>query len=418
MKTVSLFHLAPGLLAGLLLTGCGRDPVTKALKAYDNGDLPKAEEILTQAIAQEPYDANALMNLSIIQFKKGQWDMAITGFSKVADMAPDDPRPLEFVAAMFAENNRWQDAAEMLTDAARRDPHSPSIQTAQALVDLNLNGAVVARTRLIQILNRDPGYAPALFNLAVIDRDWLKNPGEARRYFQRYLAVARNDPHTPIAKAALAEKPALPTPNKSEVTPTPPSVPALPHRSSASAAPVTHTLPAAPTVVPTPAPEPPPVPVPRNPAEANAAFAQGVRHHQAGEVEQAIREYTRALRLEPSMIRAHYNLGLLLRAKGDLPRARDEFTHAVDGSPNMVDARYMLALVLLDQGNQSGAIAQLKMIVEKAPSHADAHLALGMQYKKDKSKLDLARKEFLIYLDLAPNSASARDIRKWLNYQR
>ncbi|MEI8120661.1 MAG: tetratricopeptide repeat protein [bacterium] len=407
------------LLTGLLLAGCGSDPVTSALKLIENGNLQKAEEILTQAVQQDPSDANAVMNLAILQYKKGQWDAAMTDFGKAADLAPSDPRPIEFIAAMLAENNQWREAADMLTEAARRDPHSASIQTAQALVDLSLSGPAAARTRLVHVLNMEPAYAPALFNLAVIDRDWLKNPGDARKYFQRYLAVAKNDPHTPIARSALAEKQTQPPSRKSEVTKPEPSAPTPPIRTSttpsvAQSPMALHSVSKDMTTESAPAP----TPVAPNPAEASAAFNQGVRHHQAGESDQAIKEYTRAIRLEPTLVRAQYNLGLLLRAKGDLPRANEAFTHALEGAPNMVDARYMLALVLLDQGNQSGAISQLKTLVEKAPKYADAHLALGMQYKKDKNKLDLARKEFLMYLDLAPNNASARDIRKWLSFQR
>ena len=200
--------LAGGLVLTGLVAGCGRDPVSTALKAIDNGNPAKAEAILEQAVKQDPSDASALANLAILRYRNGQWDAALTDFSKVADMAPDDPRPIEFIVAMWMENSNWQEAGALLTDAAKRDPRSPSILTAQAVVELYTLGAPAARTRLFQVLDMDPRYAPALFNLAVINRDWLKNTPEARRYFQRYLAVARNDIHAPIAKAALAEKPA------------------------------------------------------------------------------------------------------------------------------------------------------------------------------------------------------------------
>ena len=367
---------------------------------------------MTQALQLDPADPSALMNMAIIQYKKGQADAAMLGFSKVADLMPGDPRPIEYIAAMLIENNQWRDASDMLAEAARRDAHSASIQTAQALVDLNITSATAARTRLLQVLNMDPSYAPALFNLAVIDRDWLKNPGEARKYFQRYLALTKNDPHTPIARAALAEKSAPPPHVKNEVVQLDAFAPAEVHKKG-----VRKPVPA-PVTEPVSDSTPAPVATARNPAEAASVFALGVRHHQAGEVDQAIQEYTRATRLDPNMVRAHYNLGLLLRSKGELPRARDAFEHAIEGAPGMIDAHYMLALVLLDQGNENGAIEHLKTITAKAPKHADAHLALGMIYKKDKARRDLARKELSTYLELAPNGTSAREIRNWLNYQR
>lgn len=198
--------LAGGLILAGLATGCGRDPVSAALKAIENGNPSKAETILVQAVKQDPSDANALANLAILRYRNGQWEAALTDFSKVADMVPDDPRPIEYIAAMWLENSNWQEAGIILADAAKRDPRSPSVLTAQAVVELYTLGAPAARTRLLQVLDIDPRYPPALFNIAVINRDWLKNTPEARRYFQRYLAVAHHDTHAAIAKAALAEK--------------------------------------------------------------------------------------------------------------------------------------------------------------------------------------------------------------------
>ena len=97
--------------------------------------------------------------------------------------------------------------------------------------------------------------------------------------------------------------------------------------------------------------------------------------------------------------------------------ARDSFETVLRLSPGMTDARYMLALVLTDQGQDIAAIQLLTGITEKYPDHADAHLALGILYKKDKSKAALARKEFTTYLKLEPDSPKAKDIRNWIKYQ-
>lgn len=224
--------LAVGTLVGGagLLGGCRRDPVTSALKAMEAGNTQKAEQLLSEAVKQDPTDASALANLALLQYRSRQYDPALIGFAKAADLVPDDPRPIEYIAAILIENNDLDSAGKMLADAARRDPRSASIQTAQAVVELYTVGAPAARTHLLQILNMDPTYAPALFNLAVIDRDWLKDQAEARRYFQRFLAVAKNDVHAPIAKAALAERVApapvrTVAPAASPVTPRPASTP-------------------------------------------------------------------------------------------------------------------------------------------------------------------------------------------------
>jgi len=201
--------MATGLVIAILLTGCGRNPVTSAIRAIENGDLKKAEALLDQTLLEDSSDVSALGNLAIIRFKNGQFNEAMDGFAKVADLVPGDPRPLEYIAAILMEEARWKEATDMLAEAARRDPGSSSILTALAVIEANNGNAPTARARLVQVLNRDPVYAPALFNIAVIERDWLKVPSRGRRYFQRYIAATRNDPHLLIARAALADKSAL-----------------------------------------------------------------------------------------------------------------------------------------------------------------------------------------------------------------
>ena len=208
-----IYHLLNWtILGGALLTGCGRDPVSAAIHAIEHGQLQKAEQILSQALQDDPANINVLMNLSIVHFKNGQMDNAMAGFLQVAEQAPQDPRALEYAASIQMENNRWAEAATLLDEALRRSPHSPSIQTAMAIIDLNTTGAITARDRLLKIIVDTPSYAPALYNLGVINRDWLKNQSEGKKYFQRYLALEKNDTHSVIARVALTEKTRNPSP--------------------------------------------------------------------------------------------------------------------------------------------------------------------------------------------------------------
>lgn len=357
----------------------------------EHGDLAKAETLLTQILEKEPGNPDALMNLSIIRLRNGDAQGAVAGFRQVADMARDDARPLEYIAAILMDNAQWREAATILAEAAGREPRSPSIMTAQAQVELYTAGAPAAKARLAPVVAMAPDYAPALFNMAVIERDWLRNPVEGKRYFQRYLAVAKNDSHTPIARAALQDR-SGPRP--------------------AAPPPATRPAAVAPTAA-TPSPQAPP-----NTAKATQALNQAVRYHQARQTDKAIQEYMRAIQHDPRMARAYFNLGLLLREKGDLPKARGAFEQALDCAPGMADARYMLGLILTSQGDEAGAISLFKENIEKAPKHADSHLALGMLYKRDKTKTALARKELARYLELAPDGATAKDVKNWLKYQQ
>ncbi len=389
MKKHVLFSTISLVLTALAMSsGCRRDPLAAGIRALENGNLPKAEALFSKVLEQDPGDASALMNLSIVQLKTGNTEAALSGFRQVADLATEDIRPLAYMASLYMDNNRWREATDILNEASRRDSRSPAIMTAQALVDLYTTGATSARDRLIHVLAMAPSYAPALFNMAVIERDWLKNPIEGRKYFQRYLAVAKNDSHTPIARAALLER--IPTPTTRKIVPPEAPPPA------AKSTPVTA----------------------RDPKKATEAFSLAVRYHQSRDMNKAIQEYSRAIQNDPMMAGAHFNLGLLLREKGDLEKARDSFEHALQCAPGMTDARYMLGLILNTLGDDTRAIAHFTTILEKVPNHAASHLALGLIYKKDKAKLALARKELARYLELEPDGASAKEVKNWLKYQR
>jgi tetratricopeptide (TPR) repeat protein len=389
MKTNSIKIISGTILSGLLLAGCGKDPVTSAIRAIEQGQLQTAEQILTQELQENPANVNALMNLAIVHLKNGQADTALSEFMQVAEQAPNDPAPLEYAASIHMDNNRWPEAAALLAEGLRREPNSPRIQTALALVDLNTSGPQPAKDRLLKIIADFPTYAPALFNLGVLNRDWFKNQSESKKYFQRYLAIEKHDSHAVIAKVALTEK------SRPATTPTP--------TSAAGSSPPANRL-------------EPLIPAKRNPQLAKESFTKGMKYHQARDVDKAMEAYAIALQNDPAMVRAHYNLGLLLQDKKELAQARYEFEQALAYSPGMADARYMLALVLIDQKLEADATKHLLTLLEKNPQHAQGHLALGLLYKKDPAKRELARKELAIYLKLDPNGPPSREIRNWLKY--
>jgi protein O-GlcNAc transferase len=384
--------LAVALAIGCAAGGCRRDPVDQGLQALERGDAARAERLFEQAIQIQPADASAWANLGLARLKLGRPDDAAKAFREAAELDRDDARPLEFIASIHSERGQWKAALDTLNEAVRRDAASPRLLTALAVAESHVHGPQTARSRLADILTRAPNYSPAVFNMAALYRDALHNPAEAEKYFRRYLKLAPSDPHAAEAQAAL---------QATGTTATPPAAPP----------PVTPSR--------TPAPvRPAPAPVVINPQAAAEAYNRGVRSQAAGDLDRALQEYSRALQNNPSMASAHYNLGLTYRAKGDTAAARAAFQQALTHAPDMANARYMLALAHRELGDDAAAAAELNALLLQQPKHADAHLALGLLYKKDSGRVTDARRELTRYLELAPNGASARDVRAWLKYQQ
>lgn len=384
-------------LAGLAGTGCRRDPVGAAMAALDSGDNVRAERLLAEAAQSPAADASVWANLGLARLKLGRPDDAIEDFRHAAELDHDDARPLEFIASIQADRNQWKPALDTLHEAVRREPKSPRLMTALAVAELNILGPQAAHARLLDVLALAPNYSPAIFNLAVIDRDALHNPTEAATWFQKYLKVAPTDPHADDARAALGLANTPTAGQASRATPAP-----QPIRSAAAQ----------------PAPRPVPAAPPRNPQAAAVSYSNGVRLQTAGDLDRALQEYSHALQDDPTMATAHYNIGLVYKAKNDWTNARAAFLHALEINPAMTDARYMLALAYRDMGDEAKAATELETVIHQQPKHAEAHLALGLLYRKNPAKLESARRELARYVELAPSGTSAKDVRNWLKRQK
>src|SRR5262249_35928846 len=84
-----------------------------------------------------------------------------------------------------------------------------------------------------------------------------------------------------------------------------------------------------------------------------------------------------ALRLDPKMEDAHYNLGTAWQSKGRLDRAIAAYSRALEVNGRSPDTHYNLGNALDSQGDLDGAIAAYRKALEFAPHLAQAHCALG-----------------------------------------
>lgn len=71
----------------------------------------------------------------------------------------------------------------------------------------------------------------------------------------------------------------------------------------------------------------------------------------------AIKEYQRAVVLEPGYAEAYYNLGLSYDGIRDLPKAEVNYRRALDNAPNDYQSMFNLAAVVLDLGRYDEARA-------------------------------------------------------------
>jgi tetratricopeptide (TPR) repeat protein len=160
--------------------------------------------------------------------------------------------------------------------------------------------------------------------------------------------------------------------------------------------------------------QPPARPVTGDRAAAERLFAQGVQAYQAHRLAEAIQAYRSAVKLDPSLFEAHYNLGLAAAEAGNLPLALTAYEAALALRPGSVDARYNFALVLKQTNHPVDAADELERIVTSYPNETRAHLALGNLYAQQLDQPGKARQHYLKVLEIEPRHPQASAIHFWL----
>ncbi len=99
-------------------------------------------------------------------------------------------------------------------------------------------------------------------------------------------------------------------------------------------------------------------------------------------VEEALEPIREAVRLEPGNAEARYNLGLALAGAGRTAEAAAAYEEARRLDPSAAGPRYSLAVLALQAGRLREAEDGFRRAVELDPTMADAHLGLGLAIER------------------------------------
>lgn len=114
---------------------------------------------------------------------------------------------------------------------------------------------------------------------------------------------------------------------------------------------------------------------------ASALFAEAVRLHGRGALEQAARRCLDILRSHPRHFEARHLLGVIRAQQGRLGEACDHLRRAVAERPDAAEANNNLGLALSQAGRHEEALAPLQKATAVNPRHALAHNNLGNAHR-------------------------------------
>jgi len=139
--------------------------------------------------------------------------------------------------------------------------------------------------------------------------------------------------------------------------------------------------------------------------QAQDALTKGLQAHQAGRLDEAMKDYKEVLKNDPQNKWAHYNIGQIDQGRGDTAGAEAEYRTALAVDPNMEFALFNLAIIRSNAGAKQEAVDLYRRVLTVNPNNAAAHLNLGFTLLdlKDKAGGD---RELRKAVDLDPTLAS------------
>ncbi len=401
--------IAIGLL--IVVAGCGRPSGEKifeqGLRQLERGRMSQARDLLLESIELRPgHDANAfahhhlgviawregdletaqlhfeashelhdelfepVFNLGVIALESGNWMEARTWFEAASALSPRDARPWEYLAEahrLRGDAGR-REMRRALFEARARDPHSARILTALAGVEHEDGGTAEAIAFLMQALEQNAHYPPALFNLAQLYAQSPDQEEHAEAYFEQYLAVAPTGIRADEARRALRTLRAPPEPEPeavADVAP-PPSERERP----------------APSVEPVAPPEPPTL------DELLASIADVVA---AGDHDRAVARYMR--------------LAASVRQQGERGQEERVLRAGIEQLPESATLHSALGRHYLDREDTRAAQRMFERAVELEPGWAQEWIMLA-QSATARRDYDTALDALLRAVPLAPQDPS------------
>ena len=144
-------------------------------------------------------------------------------------------------------------------------------------------------------------------------------------------------------------------------------------------------------------------------------FRRGFRASSEGHTQEAVKEYSKAIELDPSFASAYHNRGILYNNLGEQQKALDDYNKAIELDPSYAYAYNGRGNVYSDLGEQQKALDDYNKAIELDPSFAYAYNGRGNVYS-DLGEQQKALEDYNKAIELDPSFANAYNGRGIIYY--
>jgi Flp pilus assembly protein TadD len=134
--------------------------------AFVAKDDPAARSAYTQALAVDPDNLVALVNLGMVESRSGDPDTARELLEKAVRLRLETPQAWLTLGTIHMDADRFPEALAALSQAALLDPQNPRVRNFLGVVIGRRGWIDGAQQELRRAVELDPAYADAHYNLA------------------------------------------------------------------------------------------------------------------------------------------------------------------------------------------------------------------------------------------------------------
>jgi Tfp pilus assembly protein PilF len=173
-------------------------------KAYETSKYAEAAQHLGRAVAADPSQAGAWVDLGSARWRRGDRDGAIQAWRRATEEDPSRARAWHNLSTAFLSAGRFDEAAKAATRAVALDPSRAKAWNNLAVARERMGDAKGAETAVRRALEADPDLVVAWGNLGF---SLLRKgePTQAEAAFRKAIDGGADDPAFRVGVATAAE---------------------------------------------------------------------------------------------------------------------------------------------------------------------------------------------------------------------